>query len=444
LWSNWCLDVSKRFLALELHLRIPEPITVQEKLETRIAINRPTSFLWFLSLMHSLDGKNRMNGTEKSNVVTPQASENPCREPKEAKVHKRLLIPGPTEVSFDVLYEQTRPIIGHRSKEFSEFYGRLTAKLRQFFELSSGWMPTVTTSSGSLWFDIVARSVVKKKALCCVNGAFSERAAQTVTACGKEADFIEVEWGKAVKPSMIAEKLETKQYDTVTVCHNESSTGVRNPIHEIGRLIRKDYPGVMLAVDCVSSMGGDKTLPSEIGCDVIFASTQKCFALPPGLTVAFVNERAIERAKTVSNRGTYTDMLEIFEFEKKHQTPFTPNISLLYALDKRMDMMLKETYERIYQRHKDMADYTQGWAKKYFDMFSEPCYESLTVSCIRNTQGKSVKELNEKLAYKNVVISNGYGKLSEKTFRIGHLGEWNVNGIKEVLSYIDEIWELKN
>jgi len=358
-------------------------------------------------------------------------------------MHKRLLIPGPTEVSQQVLGEQTRPIIGHRSREFSELYGGITAKLSRFFELPADCKPTITTSSGTLWFDIVGRSIVKNKALVCVNGAFSARFGAALRACGKQADWIEVDWGKAVKPDAVAEKLESGGYDTLAVCHNESSTGVRSPIHEVGKLVRKDYPEVIYAVDSVSSMAGDRTLPSEIGSDIIFASTQKCFALPPGLAVALVNDRALERAKEVPNRGAYTDLLEIFEFEKKHQTPYTPCIPLLYALNKRLDLMFEETYERIYQRHKDMAELTQRWAKKHFEMFPEPGYESITVSCIKNTLGKSVHDLNQKLAEKGFTISNGYGKLAEKTFRIGHMGEWNVAGVKEALAAIDEIWGLE-
>jgi aspartate aminotransferase-like enzyme len=359
-------------------------------------------------------------------------------------MHKKLLIPGPTEVSQEILREQTHPLIGHREKAFSELYSGITTKLAEFFELQDDYKPTVTTSSGTLWFDIVGRSIVKDKALVCINGAFSERFGKTICACGKKADFIEVEWGKAVKPDMIAEKLGTGEYDTLAICHNESSTGVRNPIHKIGKLVRKDYPDVMLAIDSVSAMAGDKTLPAEIGCDIIFASTQKCFALPPGLAVGLVTDRALERAREVPNRGSYTDLVEIFKFEKKHQTPFTPNIPLLYALNKRMDLLLEETYDRVYQRHKEMADYTQKWAKKHFALFPEPEYESITVSCIQNTSGKNVQELNSKLAEKGFMISNGYGKLKEKTFRIGHMGEWNLTGIKEVLALINDIWGLKN
>lgn len=358
-------------------------------------------------------------------------------------MHKKLLIPGPTEVSTQILQEQTHLMIGHRSKEFSEFYAGITGKLSKFFELPADYKPTTTTSSGTLWFDIVARNIVNKKALCCINGAFSQRFGEIVRSCGKQADFIEAEWGSVVKPDAIAEKLDTGEYDTLTMCHNESSTGARSPVAEVGKLIRKDYPEVFFTVDCVSSMGGDKTLPHEMGADVMFASTQKCFALPPGLAIAFVNDKALEKAKTMTNRGGFTDMVEIFEFEKKHQTPFTPNVSLLYALDKRLDLMLAETYARVYQRHKDMAELTQQWAKKHFEMFPEKGYQSITISCIKNTLGKNVKELNQKLAERGLEISNGYGKLSEKTFRIGHMGEWNVAGIKEALTAIDEIWGLE-
>jgi aspartate aminotransferase-like enzyme len=358
-------------------------------------------------------------------------------------MHKKLLIPGPTEVSREMLMEQTHFLIGHRDKEFSNLYGGITEKISKFFQLSKDVKPTITTSSGTLWFDIIGRSIVKQKALACVNGAFSLRCAETLRACGKPTDFLEVEWGRAVKPQMIAEKLDTGEYDTLTVCHNESSTGVRNPIAEIGRLIRKKYPHVIYAIDAVSSMAGDKTLPHEIDSDIIFASTQKCFALPPGLAISLVNDRAIERAKGVPNRGTYTDMVDIFEFEKKHQTPFTPCIPLLYALNKRMDLLLQETYDKVYERHIEMAEYTQKWAKKNFEMFSEQGYESITVSCIENSLGKNIKELNLKLAEKGYMISNGYGKLAEKTFRIGHMGEWDLKGIKEVIGLIDDIWGLE-
>jgi aspartate aminotransferase-like enzyme len=357
-------------------------------------------------------------------------------------MHKKLLIPGPTEVSKEVLSEQSRYLIGHREKAFSDLYGGITDKITKYFQLPADYKPTVTTGSGTLWFDIVGRSIVAGKALACVNGAFSKRCAQTLTSCGKQTDVLEVEMGKAIKPEMVGEKLASGKYDTLTVCHNETSTGVRSPIAEIGKMVKKEFPDVIFAVDAVSSMAGDKTLPHEMNCDVIFSSTQKCFALPPGLAIALVSDKAIERAKTVPNRGAYTDLVDIFEFEKKHQTPFTPNISLLYALNKRMDMLIAETYDKVYQRHVDMANYTQAWAKKHFSMFPEAGYESVTVSCI-NANGKDVKTLEQQLGERGYLISAGYGSLKDKTFRIGHMGEWNLDGIKDVIAQIEEVWGLK-
>jgi aspartate aminotransferase-like enzyme len=358
-------------------------------------------------------------------------------------MHRKLLIPGPTEVSQQILSEQSRPLIGHRGKEFSDFYGGITGKLAKYFQLPAQYQPTTTTSSGTLWFDIVGRSITKQKALCCVNGAFSQRCGEIMRNCGKEADFLEAEWGSVVKPDAVAEKLETGEYDTLTMCHNESSTGARSPVAEVGKMVQKNYPEVVFAVDSVSSMGGDWTLPHEMGVDILFASTQKCFALPPGLAIAFVNGKALERAKQVPNRGGYTDILEIFEFEKKHQTPFTPNISLLYALDKRLNLMLAETYPAVYKRHRDMAELTQKWARRHFDMFPEKGYESLTVSCIKNTLGKNVKDMVQKMGERGYELGNGYGKLAEKTFRIGHMGEWTPAGIQEVLNAVDEVWGLE-
>ncbi|HUU87592.1 MAG TPA: alanine--glyoxylate aminotransferase family protein, partial [Candidatus Glassbacteria bacterium] len=154
------------------------------------------------------------------------------------------------------------------------------------------------------------------------------------------------------------------------------------------------------------------------------------------------SDRAIERANNVSNRGSYTDLVKIFDFEKKNQTPFTPNISLLYALNKRLDLLIQETYAHVYERHLEMADCTRNWAKSHFELFPEPGFESVTLTCIKNTLEMNIKELIEKLALRGFMISNGYGMLKEKTFRIGHMGEWNAIEVKKVLDIIDDIWGL--
>ncbi|MBD3190926.1 MAG: aminotransferase class V-fold PLP-dependent enzyme [Candidatus Heimdallarchaeota archaeon] len=357
-------------------------------------------------------------------------------------MHKRLFIPGPTEVLPDVLLQQGKPMIGHRPQEFTELYTGIISKLQKFHETEQ-WA-TVITASGTLFMDITARSIVKEKALCCINGAFSQRITDTLIDSGKAVDKLEVEWGKAIKPDMIREQLSKGDYDTLTVCHNETSTGVRNPIYEIGKMLEKEFPDVMYVIDSVSAMGGDKVEPDKIHSDLIFASTQKAYALPPGLAIGFVSDEALKRAEEVPNSGRYTSLKVIHDYWlKKNQTPSTPNVSLLYALDYQLDRMLEETQEGRYQRHVAMAEWTQKWAKKHFEMFPEPGYESVTVSTIKNTLGKSVADLNKELAKRYFMISNGYGSaLKEKTFRIGHMGDWTLPNVQEVCWHIEDIWGL--
>ena len=229
----------------------------------------------------------------------------------------------------------------------------------------------------------------------------------------------------------------------VAVCYNETSTGVRADVEAIGNLL-KNYPETLLVIDAVSNMGGDLLKPDEWGTDMVFASSQKCFALPPGLAIAIISQAAYDRAKEVPNKGTYTNIEKILEYyEKKKQTPTTPNISLLYAFDYKLKQMLEEGADAIYNRHKAMADYTHEWALKHgFGLFAEEGYRSVTVSTVENKLGKDVGELNKGLALKGFVIADGYGKLKGQTFRIGHMGDHTLDELKELLKAIEEIWNL--
>ena len=358
-------------------------------------------------------------------------------------MHKKLWIPGPTEVKEDVLQAQTKYLVGHRSKEFTALYDSVLTQLRSFFKTEQHIL--VLTASGTIFMDLTGRNLIRpgKKALCCINGSFSERMYKAVIGCGKEADKLEVEWGKGITVDMIKEKLEQSEYDVLTICWNETSTGVKADLQKIGDLL-KFYPETLLVVDAVSAMAGDLLLPDEMGTDMIFASTQKCFALPPGLAVGIVSQKALDRTQEVPNRGLYTDLKAIMDYyAKKQQTPSTPNISLLYAMDHKLKQMLEEGAENIYKRHKEMADYTHKWAlEKGFGLFAEEGFRSVTVTTVANKLEKDVGELNKALGEKGFVIANGYGKLKDQTFRIGHMGDHTMDDLKELLSAIEEIWNL--
>ena len=353
--------------------------------------------------------------------------------------HKRLLIPGPTESPAELLQQQSKWLIGHRGADYTELYVGIIDKLGKYFETQQN--RTVLTSSGTIWMDMTARNLVKKKALAGVCGAFSKRMYQTIGDAGKEVDPLNVEWGKAHKPDDVLEALAQDDYDTVALVHNETSTGVRNPIGEIGKAVKKEYPDIMFVVDAVSSAGGDYLVPEKLNTDLMFTSTQKCFALPPGLSIAIYSDAAVARAKEVPGRGHYTDLMAIHNYyQKKQQNPTTPNVSLMFALSHQLDRMLAEGNQARYQRHNEMAKYTQKWASQKMEMFPEPGYESITVSTIANTLGKNIGDLNKELGKRNYQIANGYGDLKEKTFRIGHMGEWTLPEIKSLLWHIDDIW----
>lgn len=353
-------------------------------------------------------------------------------------MHKKLFIPGPTEVLPEVLQAQTKPMFGHRMKEASELGTSVINKLKKVLETDHHVI--VWTASGSLIMEASIRNSVKKGVLNTICGAFSERWHKMALANGLPCGAIEVEWGKAITPEMVDAELATGKYDVLCLTHNETSTGVMNPTEEIADMVRERYPDVLILVDAVSSLTGAKINVDKY--DVVLTSTQKCVALPPGLSFCTVSDRFLERAKTIEHRGFYTDFLQMKKYidERGGQTPATPNLALYNALDFQLDRMLAEGMDNRYKRHSDMANRVRSWAKEHFDLFPEQGYESETVTVIANTKGISVADLNKALAERGMALANGYGKkLKEKTFRIAHMGDLQMKDIDELLATIDEI-----
>jgi predicted phosphoserine aminotransferase len=348
----------------------------------------------------------------------------------------QLFIPGPTDVHPDVLAAQNRSMIGHRGQNFEELFARIQPKLRRVF-FTRGRV-YVSTSSGTGLQEAAVRNCVAHKVLCCVNGSFSQRWYETAVANGKQAGRLDVEWGKAVKPETIDEALQQGGFDAITIVHNETSTGVASPIEDLAALLHDRYPDVTIMVDAVSSLGGDKLDFDAWGLDVLFTSSQKCLAVPPGLSFAAVSDRALAKAATVPARGLYFDFVDLEKYLVKNQTPSTPAISLLWALDVALDRILAEGLEVRFSRHARMADRVRKWAQEKFDLFAEAGYRSQTMTCVGNTRSIDVKGLNGFLKSHGMQISDGYGALKSRTFRIAHMGEIQLPDVEEVLALIDE------
>ncbi|MFH1551232.1 MAG: alanine--glyoxylate aminotransferase family protein [Planctomycetota bacterium] len=350
-------------------------------------------------------------------------------------MHKKLFIPGPVEVSPDTLQACASPMIGHRSPEFSELYNRAVPKLKKILYTKQNAF--ISTSSGTGVMEAGIRNLVAKRALVCCNGAFSDRWFTMMGDNGKEADELKVDWGKSIKPEMVDRGLSTGKYDAFCFTHNETSTGVMGPLEEIAEVLKK-YPDVTFMIDAVSSMTGVKIDFDELGIDLMLAGTQKAWAMPPGLAVFAVSDKAMEKSKTVPNRGSYFDFQVFKKYHEKGQTPNTPAISFIYALDHQCTRMLDEGLDNRFARHLAMAGRCRAWAKERgFELFPEKGYESVTLTCVKNNLGISVADLNKYLAGQNLVISNGYGKLKEQTFRIAHMGDCTMPELEEVLGHID-------
>lgn len=358
-------------------------------------------------------------------------------------MHKKLFIPGPVEVRPDVLEQLAKPMIGHRGKEASEIQRRISDNLRKLFFTESEIL--LSTTSGSGLMEGAIRSCTAKRAAVFSVGAFGKRWYEMAISNNVSADIFEVEMGQAIAPEMVDKELATGKYDLVAVTHNETSTGVMNPVKEIGEVVKK-YPEVVFIVDAVSSAAGTKIEVDNWGIDVCITSSQKALGLPPGLAVCTFSNKAKERAEKVPNRGFYLDLLALYKYiqKKDYQYPSTPSIPHMYALDYQLDYILnKEGLENRFARHIEMAKVVREWAKKNFELFPDENYLSNTLTTVKNSRGIDVSALNKELGKRGFQISNGYGSLKDKTFRIAHMADCQMEDVQELLSNINDILGLE-
>ena len=357
---------------------------------------------------------------------------------------KTLYIPGPTEVREEVLEAMSEPMFGHRMDRMTDLYTTIVEDTKTFLGTDNDVI--ILTASGTEFWEASTLNLVDEHILVPTCGSFSERHANVAERLGKDVDRIEYDWGEAVKPGDIRDALESSDahYDVVATVMNESSTGVRNPIEEIGDIVA-EYPDTYFVVDAVSSLGGDYVDIDEHDIDVIFASTQKAFAMPPGLAVCVVSEDAYDRELETDSASWYGGFQRSLDYyDRKGQTHSTPAIPVMLAYRTQMKHMLEEGHQERDQRHREMAEYTRDWAYEHFDVFPEEGYESQTVSCIENTQGLDVAAVIEAVSAEyDMAFANGYGStLGEETFRIGHMGEHTVESIETLTDAIEDVADL--
>jgi aspartate aminotransferase-like enzyme len=358
----------------------------------------------------------------------------------------KFFLPGPTEVLPEVAQAQTLPMIGHRGAKTEALLERLDAPLKAAFRTVNPVYIAATSATGLM--EAAIRNGVRRKVLCLVNGSFSERFAKIAAACGKEVVKIEVPLGQAFEAEQVKKLLEGSGADAVTAAHSETSTGVLNPIGEIAQVVHASAD-VFFLVDAVTSLAGSPVETDAWGLDFVLTGSQKALALPPGLAFGVASQRMLERAKTLPDRGIYLDLLAYDSAIRKKQTPYTPALSLMYALEAQLKRIAAEGgIEKRWARHNAMRERVERWvakeagAKLGLSYLPKEGRRSWTVSCLKLPEGGKAlggavaKAMDAKFGY---TIGAGYGNLKDATIRIGHMGDHTVAEVEKLLGALEEV-----
>ncbi len=351
--------------------------------------------------------------------------------------HDKLFTPGPVEVSAKTLAAFSRPVIGHRGQDFGDLYRDIHPRLQTLF----GTTQPVFLSTTSAWgvMEGAIRNLVSRGVLCCMCGAFSDKWLDVARRCGKMAEPLQVEWGKHIVPAQLDSALASGRFDTVTLIHNETSTGVMNPLPEICCTMAK-YPDVALVVDTVSSFSAVPIEMDALGIDVMLTGSQKALALPPGFSLFSVSEKAFLRADKQPDRGYYLDFLEFRKQQTEFMTPTTPSIGHIYALQSKLDDIFEEGLTERYQRHERTNELVHNWVGSVgFEFFAEQGFRSKSLTCVKNNRGINVANLVKDLrARHHLLIDGGYGKLKGQTFRLSNMGDENEDTISHLLDCLND------
>ena len=330
------------------------------------------------------------------------------------------------------------PMIGHRSGEFRSLYKSIYPELQKLFQ--TGQPVFLSTSSAWGVMEGAIRNLAKKGVLNCMCGAFSDKWFEVSKRCGKNAAALQVEWGHAIEPEQIDKQLASGEFDALTLIHNETSTGVMNPIKEISAVVRK-YPEVMFIVDTVSSFSALPIPMDELGIDLMLTGSQKALALPPGLSLFAASQNAFSRALEIKDRGYYFDLIEFKKNAEEFMTPSTPSIPHIYALRSKLDDIFSEGLEHRYARHIRTNQLVHEWVQSSgFDFFGQEGFRSVTLTCVKNNRDIDVPALTKRLREEHgFQIDGGYGKIKGKTFRISNMGDETVETIRPLLSALTAV-----
>lgn len=322
-----------------------------------------------------------------------------------------------------------------------ELLSAMEEPLRQLFRTERRVL--VGTCSATGFMELAVRCGVRHRALSLVGGAFGERFAGIVRATGRDLVRLDVPPGETVEPDMLRDALTRSEVDAVTLVHSETSTGALAPLEELAAVVR-EFDGVVLLVDAVTSLAGSPVETDEWGLDFVLTGSQKALALPPGLALGVASERMLDRARSVPERGAYLDLVAFHEAAEAHQPTNTPAIPQLFALEAQLERIRVEGgIEARWERHRAMREAVESWvedrgAEVGFGFLPRPDRRSWTVSCLTVPEGRHGRSIAQAVAARGWTIGSGYGKLKGATIRIGHMGDHSVDRVEALLGVIEE------
>src|SRR6266498_1065898 len=377
-----------------------------------------------------------------------------------------LRIPGPTTVPPEVLEAVAHPMVNHRGREFAALISRVAERLKDFFATSNDVLILSTSGTGGLEAAVVNTLSPGDRVLSVSTGAFGERFAAIADTYGAEVIPLQYEWGQAARPEDVRQALaEHPDVKAVLVTHNETSTGVTNPLEEIARAVRggeqgtgnreqgdastrsartdggRGEPTPLLLVDAVSSLGAIPFEADGWGLDVVVTGSQKGWMVPPGLTFVSMSERAWQAYENAKMPRFYLDLGRHRDALPKGQTPWTPAMSIFFGLDVALERMAEEGAERIFTRHASIGRIVREGVKALgLELLcQDERFASDTVTAIKCPEGVEVSALRNAMEDDyNVILAGGQGKLQGKIFRIGHLGLVEEGDIRETLAALEE------
>jgi aspartate aminotransferase-like enzyme len=353
-----------------------------------------------------------------------------------------LRIPGPTTLPPTVREAGGRQMINHRGPEFKALLGRLQAGMKPYFGTSSDIAILSCAGTGGLEAAIVNTLSPGDRVLAVSIGAFGDRFAKIAEAYGATVDRVAAEWGWAAAPDEVRERLGAGggDYKAVLLTHNETSTGVMNPIADIAAAIHAAAPGALILDDTVSSLGAVPFEMDAWGVDLVVTASQKAWMSAPGLAMVAASPRAWAAMETARMPRFYLDLRRHRDAMVDGETPWTPAIAVAFQVDEGIRLMNEEGMAGVFARHVACAAATRaGLEALGFQLFAEPSHRSLTVTAAWIPDSLDWKGFNGELKARGLVVAGGQGKLTGKVFRVGHLGSVSVEEIVDALATIEAV-----